>query len=157
MCLRQMEVDGSEDGCVCASVWQVLIFYACMIIVCGFKYVCEHPNVCGRVSPTVCRIDGFVKACTRVLEWLSVCVYVCAIDTGLFVHILFLTLLSGFLHTVYTLLYVCVCVVPSVSLILTNSHSDYRRSSHRLTEWLIAVLYVNALSWIRCVGCRPPC
>lgn len=45
----------------------------------------------------------------------------------------------------------CVCLCGLIVLLL------WLLSSHHLTGWLIAVLYVNALFWIQCVGCQLPC
>lgn len=48
MCLRQMEVDGPQEGCACACVTG--IDFECVDeYVCGTKYVCKHQNVCVRV------------------------------------------------------------------------------------------------------------
>lgn len=49
ICLRQMAVDGPEEGCECACVTG--IDFVCVYeYVCGSKYVCKHPDVCVRGS-----------------------------------------------------------------------------------------------------------
>lgn len=83
MCLRQMEVDGPVEGCVCACVTginfvcvyeyvygsQYVCLRKCISTVCIWLWTCTLQQCVG--SLVSCLIGRFVK---HVLEWLCVCV-----------------------------------------------------------------------------------